>query len=243
MRQIILDTETTGLEPSQGHRIIELGCVELVHRRFTQVNFHRYLNPQREIDGGALQVHGLSADFLLDKPKFGDIVDDFIHYIQDAELVIHNAPFDVAFLNAELALLGRGLITDYCAGITDTLRSAKDLHPGKRNSLDALCERYQINNAKRTLHGALLDAELLGEVFLAMTRGQDSLVIDILPAETYRIDTEPRLPRRLVVIVASDDEVSIHDRYLASIDKASQGKCVWLAARGVGFVERDLVNS
>lgn len=229
MRQIILDTETTGLEPLQGHRIIELGCVEIINRRFTRSNFHRYLNPQRDSDPVALQIHGLTSEFLQDKPKFADIVDDFLDYVRDAELVIHNAAFDVAFLNTELALLGRGPITDYCAGITDTLRTAKDLHPGKRNSLDTLCERYQINNSKRTLHGALLDAELLGEVFLAMTRGQESLVIDVLPVETLsREGAAARLPRQLVVLWASNEEMIAHQVQLAKINTASQGACVWL---------------
>ncbi|MBA2690474.1 MAG: DNA polymerase III subunit epsilon [Burkholderiales bacterium] len=228
MRQIILDTETTGLEPLQGHRIIELGCVEIVNRRFTQSNFHRYLNPERDSDSGALQIHGLTREFLQDKPKFADIVDEFLEYIREAELIIHNASFDVAFLNTELALLGRGPINECCAAITDTLRMAKDLHPGKRNSLDALCERYQISNAKRILHGALLDAELLGEAFLAMTRGQESLIIDVLPVESFNRVGTARLPRQLIVLPASNDELAAHLGQLAKIDTASNGSCLWL---------------
>ncbi|MES2355976.1 MAG: DNA polymerase III subunit epsilon [Pseudomonadota bacterium] len=230
MRQIILDTETTGLEPQQGHRIVELACVEMVNRRFTQSNFHRYLNPERESDPGALQVHGLTTDFLQDKPKFSEIVDEFLAFVRDAELIIHNAPFDVAFLNAELARIGREPIADYGTQVTDTLRMAKELHPGKRNSLDALCERYQIDNSKRTLHGALLDAELLGEVFLGMTRGQESLVIDILPAESSnRKSGVVRPPGDLMVLRASDEEAAAHQDQLTKINKASQGKCLWLA--------------
>ena len=234
MRQIILDTETTGLEPEQGHRIVELACVEIVNRRFTRSNFHRYLNPERESDPAALQIHGLTTEFLQEKPKFADIADEFLQYVGDAELIIHNAPFDIAFLNAELALVGGGAIIDYCSHITDTLRMAKDLHPGKRNSLDALCERYQVDNSKRTLHGALLDAELLGEVFLAMTRGQDSLVIDLLPAETTATrGIGLRRPRDLIVLQASEEELAAHRDQLARINKASQGDCVWLKLTGV----------
>jgi DNA polymerase-3 subunit epsilon len=229
LRQIILDTETTGLEPEQGHRVIELACVEIVNRRFTQANFHRYLNPERDSDAAALQVHGLTTEFLQDKSKFADIADEFLAFIRDAELIIHNAPFDVAFLNAELARAGQGPITEYCTEITDTLRMAKDLHPGKRNSLDALCERYQVDNSQRTLHGALLDAELLGEVFLAMTRGQESLVIDILLTENpdYRA-AAARRPRNLVVLQASEEELAAHQDQLVKINKASQGACMWL---------------
>lgn len=230
MRQIILDTETTGLEPEQGHRVIELGCVEIVHRRLTQGNFHRYLNPERDSDPAALQMHGLSREFLLDKPRFADIADEFLDYIRGAELIIHNAPFDVAFLDAEFALLGRGPLTECCARITDTLREAKNLHPGKRNSLDALCERYQINNAKRTLHGALLDAELLGEVFLAMTRGQDSLIIDIAYGEMVRRDeTVRQRSRSLIVLRASEEELANHLDQLGKINQASHGACLWLS--------------
>ena len=229
LRQIVLDTETTGLEPQHGHRIIELAGVELLNRRFSRSNFHRYLNPGRDSDPGALQIHGLSMEFLRDKPTFADIADEFLDFIRDAELIIHNAPFDVGFLNTELALIGREPLASYCAGVTDTLRMAKDLHPGKRNSLDALCERYQVGNSKRTLHGALLDAELLGDVFLAMTRGQESLVIESAPvwdANTRRRSNERT--RDPVVLNASDEEMAAHEDQLAKIDKASQGGCVWL---------------
>jgi len=230
LRQIILDTETTGLEPQQGHRMVELACVELVNRRFTQTNFHRYLNPERDSDPGALQVHGLTTEFLQDKPMFADIADEFLAFVRDAELIIHNAPFDVAFLNAELARIGREPITDYGTRVTDTLRMAKELHPGKRNSLDALCERYQIDNSKRTLHGALLDAELLGEVFLAMTRGQESLVIDILPSESLNHAAGVlQRPHDLLVLRASEEEAAAHQDQLMKINKASRGQCLWLA--------------
>ena len=179
MRHVILDTETTGLEPSEGHRIIEIGCLELVHRRPSGRRFHRYLNPDRPVDAGAVEVHGLDDRFLADKPRFHEVVDEFLDFIRGAELVIHNAPFDVGFLNAELARLGPqwGAVEDY-AGVTDTLAQARTLHPGQRNSLDALCKRYQVDNSGRELHGALLDAELLAEVYLAMTGGQGSLGLD-----------------------------------------------------------------
>jgi DNA polymerase-3 subunit epsilon len=228
VRQIILDTETTGLEPEQGHRIIELACVELVNRRFTRQSLHRYLNPEREIDLAALQVHGLTYEFLQEKPKFTDVADDFLAFIAGAELIIHNASFDVGFLNAELARIGRGPVTDYCECVTDTLRMAKNLHPGKRNGLDTLCERYMVNNSARTLHGALLDAELLAEVFLAMTRGQESLEIDTLLG-TGNIRRSALLKERsLIVVRASSEEHAAHQQQLEKIDKASQGGCLWL---------------
>jgi DNA polymerase-3 subunit epsilon len=178
MRQIVLDTETTGLDPRSGHRIIEVACIEMENRRFTGRHLHKYVNPEREIDEGAQRVHGISLEFLADKPKFADIADEFLEFINGAELIIHNAPFDIGFLNAELDRLGRVPVGTICNGVIDTLRMAKDLHPGKRNSLDALCERYDIDNSSRTLHGALLDTELLAEVFLAMTRGQNTLMIE-----------------------------------------------------------------
>lgn len=178
MRKIILDTETTGLDPRQGHRIIEIAAVEMVNRRLTKNHFHQYVNPQREIDSGAQQVHGISLEFLQDKPLFRDIVKDFMEFVSGAELVIHNAPFDIGFINSELKLLGMEMIEAQCPVVTDTLKMAKDLHPGQKNNLDALCRRYQIDNTNRTLHGALVDTELLAEVYLAMTRGQDSLIIE-----------------------------------------------------------------
>jgi DNA polymerase-3 subunit epsilon len=224
MRQIILDTETTGLDPKLGHRVIEVAGVELVNRRLTGKHFHRYLNPGRDSDEGALQVHGLTTEFLSDKPKFAEIADEFLDYVSGAELVIHNAPFDIGFLDSELALARKKRLKTYCPEVIDTLRMAKDLHPGKRNGLDALCDRYQIDNSARTLHGALLDAELLAEVYLAMTRGQDSLII-----ETQTVGTEARVPAfkrgelKLVVQRASAEEIAAHEAQLGEIDKASGG--------------------
>jgi DNA polymerase-3 subunit epsilon len=228
MRHIILDTETTGLDPKQGHRIIEVAGVEMVNRRLTGNRFHRYLNPQREIDAGAQQVHGISLEFLQDKPLFRDIADDFLAYVGDAELIIHNAPFDVGFLNSELSLLGLEGIDKRCA-VTDTLKMAKDLHPGQRNNLDALCKRYQIDNSGRTLHGALLDAELLAEVYLAMTRGQESLMIDLdEPAPNHGNSLElSSVPRNLIVLAAGEDELAAHHQQIEDIDKTSKGKCLW----------------
>jgi len=240
MRQIILDTETTGLDPALGHRIIEIAGVELMNRRLTGNHFHRYVNPERESEEGALQVHGLTSDFLREKPKFKEIVAEFLDYVSGAELVIHNAPFDVAFLNHELALLDRKPITDCCASVLDTLRLAKDLHPGKRNSLDALCERYQIDNSARTLHGALLDAQLLAEVYLAMTRGQESLMIDVETVQLSISVTEVSRERaELVVLKASDEELSAHDAQLKEIQKASGDKCLWLQLSGAEPVLAD----
>ena len=180
MRLVVLDTETTGLETREGHRIIEVGAIEVVARRITEHRFHHYVNPERDSDEGALAVHGLTRHFLEDKPKFGEIADDLLAFVRDAEVVIHNAAFDLEFLDAELARLGRPPFAQHCLKVTDSLQLAREQHPGKRNSLDALCERYQVSNAHRTLHGALLDAGLLADVYLAMTRGQDSLTIDVL---------------------------------------------------------------
>lgn len=229
MRQIVLDTETTGLEVALGHRVIELAAVEISNRRITDHHFHCYLNPEREIDRGALAVHGITDEFLRDKPRFGDIASEFLDFIAGAELIIHNAPFDVGFLNHELGLIGRPPLEQFCAKITDTLRMAKDLHPGKRNSLDALCERYQVDNSQRSLHGALLDARLLAEVYLAMTRGQDSLMID-LPGERVVLGQEggEGSGGELVVLRASAEELAAHEAQLAAIDRASGGRCVWL---------------
>jgi len=229
MRQIVLDTETTGLDPALGHRIIELGGVELVNRRPTGNHFHRYLNPDRDIEDGALQVHGLTAEFLRDKPKFADIADEFLRYVDGAELIIHNAPFDVGFLDCELGLLDLPGIARHCTPITDTLRMARDLHPGKRNGLDALCERYAVDNSARTLHGALLDAQLLAEVYLAMTRGQETLIIDLAPAGRTLVDASFDLSTlRLTVVQASEAELQAHARQLVQIQKVSKGACVWL---------------
>ena len=229
MRQIILDTETTGLDPNQGHRIIEVAGVEMVNRRLTGNHFHRYINPEREIDAGAQQVHGISLEFLQDKPKFCDIVEELLEYVQGAELVIHNAPFDVGFLNRELDLLKRPPIPQHCPSVVDTLRMAKDLRPGQKNNLDALCRHYQVDNSGRTLHGALLDAELLAEVYLAMTRGQESLMIEIdepAAASAEFVDSGVR-QRELRVLAATAEEAEAHLSYLAGLDKASNGACQW----------------
>ena len=231
MRQVILDTETTGLDPTLGHRVIEIAGVELVNRRLTGNRFHRYVNPGRDSEEGALQVHGLTTEFLSDKPKFAEIADEFLDYVSGAQLIIHNAPFDIGFLNQELNFLDRKAITQYCPDIIDTLRMAKDLFPGKRNNLDALCERFQIDNSARTLHGALLDAELLGEVYLAMTRGQESLVMEVEATPATAIELNASAAKLdLVVLAASDEELAAHDEILAELDKVSGGKCLWRAA-------------
>jgi DNA polymerase-3 subunit epsilon len=238
MRQIVLDTETTGLEPEQGHRIIEIGCVELVDRRPTGRNFHQYLQPDREIDARAEEVHGISNAFLADKPRFGDIVSDLLDYLRGGELIIHNAPFDVGFLDSELARAGAGLgrIQDHC-DVVDTLEMARRLHPGQRNSLDALCVRYRVDNARRDKHGALLDAEILADVYLAMTGGQVALSLEGSSATgrdiggTVAVRRWERGGGRLVVVRASEEELAAHRRRLADVDKASGGRCVWAAAR------------
>lgn len=228
MRQIVLDTETTGLEPKLGHRIIELAAVEMRDRRLTGNRFHRYLNPEREIDAGALQVHGITAEFLQDKPRFRDVAGEFMEFIREAELIIHNAPFDVAFLDQELGLMELPPVAQICHRVTDTLQMAKELHPGKKNSLDALCERYQVDNSHRTLHGALLDAELLAEVYLAMTRGQESLMIDLQEAVPRAGQSDASLGRHaLIVIPASPEELEAHAEQLSGIDKESKGGCLW----------------
>ncbi|MGA7802723.1 MAG: DNA polymerase III subunit epsilon [Gammaproteobacteria bacterium] len=233
MRQIVLDTETTGLEPSQGHRIIEIGCVELSSRRLTGNTYHQYLQPDREIDPGAVEVHGITNEFLADKPHFADVVDDFLAFVDGAELIIHNAPFDVAFLNSELALLDaeHGVVADHC-GVLDTLALARQLHPGQRNSLDALCKRYAIDNSHRDLHGALLDAEILADVYLAMTGGQVTLSLDGHSGATHTgaRAIRPLAPGRapLRVIRADAEEMAAHARRLEAIAAAS-GSCVWTA--------------
>jgi len=233
MRQIVLDTETTGLEPEQGHRVIEIGCVEMIERRLTGNNFHQYLQPDREIDPAAVEIHGITNEFLADKPLFGDLVDDFISYIRGAELIIHNAPFDTAFINRELKLLGKGLpeLSEHCS-ITDTLVLAKKMHPGQRNSLDALCKRYQIDNSHREFHGALLDAEILADVYLTMTGGQTTLSLDALSGAdgANGISSIRRLEATrppLCIVRASPDELELHEARLDAIDKYSGGNCVW----------------
>lgn len=231
MRQVVLDTETTGLEVREGHRIIELGCVELEGRRFTGRNFHRYLQPDREIDDGALSVHGISQEFLRDKPRFADVADELTEYLSGAELVIHNAAFDVGFLDNELALARAGSrVADLCT-VLDTLELARKLHPGQRNSLDALCKRYQVDNSHREMHGALLDAQILAGVYLAMTGGQTSLDLAVETASPARgagsAAAAPLADADLRVIRASDDERAAHEARLGAIEEASGGPCVW----------------
>jgi len=233
MRQIFLDTETTGLEHKLGHRIIEIGCVEMRNRRLTNRHFHRYLNPERDIDAGALAVHGISLEFLQDKPRFADVAAEFLDFVRGAELIIHNAPFDIGFLNAELSRLDMAPLDTVCRGVQDTLRMAKDLHPGKKNNLNALCERYGVDNTRRTLHGALLDAEILAEVYVAMTRGQESLIMDLSNDEAGQALAAQQLqankPRREQRIVLADaGELSEHEQLLAAIQKESKEKCQWL---------------
>jgi len=228
MRQIVLDTETTGLEHKLGHRIVEIAAVEVCNRQLTGNHFHYYLNPERESDEGALQVHGLTRAFLQDKPKFKEITKDFLDFIYEAELIIHNAPFDVGFLNHELGLETMSTLDVYCAQITDTLKLAKDLHPGKRNSLDALCERYKIDNSKRTLHGALLDAELLAEVYLAMTRGQESLLMDLDSMNTAGDRTNCDVSHLdLRILSATAEELEQHNYQLEQIQQESDDRCIW----------------
>lgn len=229
MRQIVLDTETTGLDPKQGHRIVEVAAIELNDRKVSERRFHRYLNPEREIDAGAAEVHGLTLERLQDEPKFAEIATALIEFIGGAELIIHNAPFDVGFLNKELELAGLPALGNHCPNVIDTLKLAKDLHPGKKNNLNALCDRYQIDNSHRTLHGALLDTELLGEVYLAMTRGQDSLLGDGGDEQEEQdialSGDMPRLPVR--VLLATEEELVQHAQQLLAIDKASKGSCLW----------------
>ncbi len=234
MRQIVLDTETTGLEPGEGHRIIEIGCIELVDRRLTGNHYHCYINPEREVDSGAVAVHGITNEFLADKPLFGDIVDEFLAFVMDDELVIHNAPFDVGFINHELNLIGRAEPIDQRCPVLDTLKMARAKHPGQRNSLDALCKRYGIDNSHRELHGAVLDSEILADVYLMMTGGQTSLMMmDEESGASNQTATSgiKRLPSGrspLPVLQCSDDELKAHQLRLESIDQASGGKCAWL---------------
>ncbi|TYQ19849.1 UNVERIFIED_ORG: DNA polymerase-3 subunit epsilon [Zoogloea ramigera] len=231
MRQIVLDTETTGINPKLGNRIIEIGCVELENRMLTGNNFHVYINPDRDSEEGALNVHGLTTEFLSDKPRFHEIVEDLRAYIQGAEVIIHNAPFDLGFLNHEFKLLNLPDFSSHISSVIDTLVQAKELHPGKRNSLDALCDRYGISNAHRKLHGALLDSELLADVYLAMTRGQNSLGMDV--EEVKPAGSELLAPVAMADIIflpASDDELAAHVEALAGLDKAVKGQCIWTAA-------------
>jgi DNA polymerase-3 subunit epsilon len=228
MRQIVLDTETTGLNPRTGDRIIEVGCVEILNRKLTGNNFHRYINPERDSDEAALAVHGLTTEFLSDKPKFHEIADELRAFVQGAEIIIHNAPFDLAFLNHEFERLGLPPFVEHCSGVIDTLVHAKELHPGKRNSLDALCDRYGISNAHRKLHGALLDSELLADVYLAMTRGQNSLSMDVeveASAGGQLLEAGPL--GDILVLAASADELAEHENVLAALDKGVKGECIW----------------
>lgn len=227
-RQVVLDTETTGLHARLGDRVVEIGCVELVNRRVSERTFHHYLNPERELDEGAVKVHGLTREFLADKPLFGVVAAGFLEFVKGAEILIHNASFDTEFLDAELKRCGLGRLADHVAGVVDTLAMARELHPGKRNALDSLCERYAVDNSHRTMHGALLDARLLAEVYLAMTRGQESLVIEdgaptaAAAAAAVRFDAS-----KLVVLKASDEELMAHEQALDRLDKSSGGKTVW----------------
>jgi DNA polymerase-3 subunit epsilon len=226
-RQIVLDTETTGLNAKLGDRVIEIGCIELRSRRLTDRQFHVYLNPERDIEEGAAKVHGLTREFLSDKPRFADVAKDFLDYVRGAELIIHNAEFDVEFLDRELGLARLGALAEHVAGVIDTLALARELHPGKRNSLDALCERYAIDNAHRRLHGALLDAELLAEVYLAMTRGQESLMM-ALDAHEASEDAAVRVDASaLQVLRASADEVAAHEKYLDGLERDAKGGVLW----------------
>lgn len=227
MRQIFLDTETTGLYYTQGHRVIEVAAVEVVNRRLTKNHFHYYLNPDREIDQGAQEVHGISSEFLQDKPRFSDIANELVAFIADAELIMHNAPFDVGFLNCEFGLIGLKTVEEITAKVTDTLKIAKEMRPGQRNNLDALCKHFGIDNSKRTLHGALLDAELLADVYMAMTRGQESLMmaLDQPASEGLNIGQADYAP--LIVKLANAEELAEHEAYLAGLAKS--GSCVWQA--------------
>ena len=234
MRQIVLDTETTGLEPHLGHRVIEIGCVEVISRKLTGRHYHQYINPEREVDQGAIEVHGITNEFLQDKPRFAAIAAEFWEFVRGAELVIHNAAFDIGFLNYEFARLSRGPVTDECT-VLDTLALARQKHPGQKNSLDALCKRYGIDNSHRDLHGALLDAEILADVYLLMTGGQTALELGSEsqtsaqqasgPVSLGRISSDRR-PLR--VIQASAIELEAHQNKLKVIEKASGGNCVWL---------------
>ena len=232
MRQIFLDTETTGLSPESGDRIIEIGCVEIVNRRLTGRRIHFYVNPERRNSIDAYKVHGLSDEFLADKPLFAHVVDELIEFVRDAEIIIHNAAFDIGFLDAELRRIGRPVFLEHGVRVTDTLSMARDSFPGKSNSLDALCKRFEVNNSARELHGALLDAGLLAEVYLRMTRGQNSLVIDA--ADVLAADLAARpidfSVLELIVVAADEAEAAAHEAVLAEIDKASRGHAVWRPA-------------
>ena len=228
MRRIVLDTETTGLEPAEGHRVIEVACIELYDRRPTGRHFHRYLNPERAVDLAASQVHGMTAEDLSDKPRFADIADEFLGFVDGAELLIHNAPFDVGFLDAELGRIGRSPVSEVCR-VTDTLEMAREMHPGKKNSLDALCERYGVDHSRRTLHGALLDAQLLADVWVAMTRGQETLDIVLAAAEAVTVAAHELEPHAEILVVrASTEELARHAALCEGLQRASGGRCLWV---------------
>lgn len=234
LRQIVLDTETTGLSPKEGHRVIEIGAVEMVNRRLTGNNYHHYINPEREIDEGALKVHGISNAFLMDKPLFEELISDFVQYIDGAELIIHNAPFDVGFLNHEFHLIGKPYrpLEAYC-GVLDTLVMARQKHPGQRNSLDALCKRYDVNNQDRVLHGALLDAKILAQVYLAMTGGQVNLFGEEEKSDSESNDAETSASgsvmrkKTLPIIEPSSVEADAHRQFVELLNKASDGECLF----------------
>ncbi len=237
MRQVVLDTETTGLDPSQGHRIIEIGCVEIDNRKLTGKHFHCYLNPDREIDAGAMEVHGLTSHFLADKPRFHQVESEFLEFIDGSELVIHNAPFDIGFLDHELRATKTDAlkIASFC-GVLDSLLLAREKHPGQRNSLDALCKRYGVDNTQRQLHGALLDAEILADVYLVMTSGQSSLLLaeDELEGSTRRAKAKKSHTQRekIAVLKASSDELEVHRQRLKDIAEGSEEGCLWLQLEG-----------
>lgn len=231
VRQVVLDTETTGLDPAEGHRIIEIGCVELINRRRTHNDYQAYCHPEREIDEAALDIHGITNEFLADKPRFAEIAREFLSYVKDAQLIIHNAEFDTSFLNYELGRVGSelGSVADYCE-VVDTLKLARQAHPGQRNDLDSLCQRYHIDNTQRTLHGALLDAEILADVYLAMTGGQTALLLDnpvpaSLPVPGFGEPNRTTAP--LKVIYASPWELELHERWMERLDRDSEDGCLW----------------
>ena len=226
-RQIVLDTETTGLNARLGDRVIEIGCVEILNRRITERTFHRYVNPEREIEEGASRIHGLAREDLADKPRFAEIAREFADHIRGAELVIHNAAFDMEFLDQELALANMGKVLDHAESAVDTLAIARELHPGKKNSLDALCERYGVDNSNRTLHGALLDARLLAEVYLAMTRGQESLAMELETPVAAAIAAAGVDVSRLVVLRATPEEIAEHEKYLDSMENEAAAGALW----------------
>ena len=229
MKQIVLDTETTGLDPKNGDRIIEIGCVEILSRSVSDAYFHHYLNPEREVDAAATRIHGKTLEDLASKPRFAAVARELLDYIAGAELIIHNADFDVEFLDMELGRAGFGRLTDHVAKITDSLAFAKELHPGRKNSLDALCERYFVNNANRTLHGALLDARLLAECYLAMTRGQESLMMELeAPAAAAAAAAGLILDvSKLIVQRATPEELASHENYLDALERDAKGPSLW----------------